>query len=350
MLDIFSNDAFSNASLTAAINLLPYRIRRIGQMKLFETKNPRVNTVYIERKDGRIAILESKPRNSGETTKNNPTRRDIVPLMLPYIPLDDAVTPADVAGVREFGEEEQLEMVTTVVNEKLASLRDRHEQTHEWHRLGAIKGQILDGDAAFSELLDMFDVFGVNQTEVGFDIKAGSNVGVKAACAEVIGVIEEALGGMVYDHIHALVGNEFFQDLVNYSAVTAAYTAPNHPQNDFLVQQQSAYGTNNGKSGSGANQVFFGGITFENYRGKIGAKHFIEPDEAHFFPVGVPGLFQMHFGPAETMSNVNRPGQPITVLTEDIKFDGGKELHSESNPLAICTMPEVLVHGFSGLS
>lgn len=341
MLDIFNNDAFSVNALTAAINLLPYKPRRIGAMKLFEVKNPRTHTVIIERKDNRLAILESKPRNSGETNKRAPTRRDMVPIMIPYIPLDDAILASDLQGVREFDTEDQLETVSGITNEKMQSLRDNHEVTHEWHRLGAIKGQILDGDESFSQLLDLFDVFNITQEEVEFDIADPTSTNLKLACADTIGLIEEALGGLMYDHVHALVGNDFFQSIVNHPAVVGAYTAANHPQNAFKVEQQGAYGT----MGRGSNQVWFGDILFENYRGKVAGKAFVEPDEAHIFPVGVSGLFQTHFGPANTISAVNKPGQPISVMQETMKFDAGIELHSESNPLCICTMPEVLIKG-----
>jgi hypothetical protein len=347
MLDILTNDAFSTANLTAAINLLPYQPRRLGQMGLFEIKNPRQHTVIIERKDGRLAILESKPRSSGETTKNPSSRRDMVPIMIPYIPLDDVVTAESLQGVREMGTEDQLETVTAAVNEKMTTIRARHEMTHEWHRLGAIKGKILDGDSGMSELLDLFEVFDVTQEEIGFDIASGAGAGFKVACAEAIGLIEEGLGGMTYDHVHAIVGNEFFQQLVNSPAVVSAYTANYGPAaTDFLAKQQSPYGT----QGRGTNQVWFGDILWENYRGKIGSTPFIETDEAHLFPVGVPGLFQTHFGPANTISAVNKPGEPITVMQQMLKWEAGIELHSESNPLCICTMPELLIHGYSSNS
>ena len=346
MIDIFNNDAFSVTALTAAINLLPYRPRRLGKMGLFEVKNQRLHTVLIERKDSRLSILESKPRNSGETNKNPTSRRDIVPVMIPYIPLDDAVLASDLQGIREFGTEEQLEMVTTIVNEKMTLLRDRHEMTHEWHRLGAIKGHILDGDAAFSELLDLFDIFGLTQEEIGFDITGGVGAGFKAACAEAIGLIEEALGGLVYDYVHAICGNEFFQSLVNSTAVSGAFTQPNAPTSSFMSEQQSAYGT----EGRGTNTITFGGIVWENYRGKVGTTSFVTTDECHIFPVGVPGLFQTHYGPANTISAINKPGEPISVQQEVMKFDAGIELHSESNPLSICTMPEVLIKGYAGTS
>ena len=340
MLDIFNDDAFSNTSLTQAINLLPYIPRRIGSMGLFSVKNPRTHTVYIERKGTILSILESKPRGSGETTKRAANRRDILPVMLPYIPEDDVVLAADVQGIREFGTEDQMQMVSSVLNDKLTGLRNDHELTHEWHRIGAIKGVVLDGDAAGSELLNLFDVFNLTQEEYAFDLE-GDGSGIKAMCLDIIAYIEDRLQGTSYDHVHAMVGNTFFQNLVNNDEVKETY----NEQTGFKwgAEQQGT-----GTQGRGSNQVTFGDITFENYRGAVGSTKFVDLDKAHFFPVGVPDLFQMHFGPANTMSDANTPGKDVYVMQEPMKFDEGIELHSESNPLAVCVRPSVLVLGHAG--
>lgn len=338
--NIFEDDAFSNASLTDAMELVPYVPRVIGSMGLFNVKNPTTNTIYIERKGDKLSILETKPRHSGETTKRPATRRDMIPLMLPYIPYDDAVTASSIAGFRQFGTEDQLELVSTTVNEKLTGLKAGHELTWEWHRIGAIKGIILDGDENMTELLDLFDAFGITQSEYYFDL-AGTGEGIKRDCLDIIANIEDTLGGEPYDHVHALVGNDFFQDLVNNDEVKEAYSEQTNYK--WPMDQQGT-----GTVGRGSSQVTVGDITFQNYRGKVGDVNFIEPDEAHFFPVGVPDLFQVHFGPAETMETVNTPGRDIYVMQEQMKFGAGMEIHTESNPLHICRRPKLLIKGYSG--
>lgn len=338
--NIFEDDAFSNVSLTDSMEIVPYTPRVVGNMGLFSVKNPTTHTIFIERKGDKLTILETKPRGSGETTKRPSTRRDLIPFMLPYIPFDDAVTAADVAGYRAFGTEDQLELISDKVNEKLTGLKNGHELTWEWHRIGALKGIILDGDAAMTELLDLFDAFDITQHEVAFDL-GGDGAGIKRDCLDIIAYTEDILGGEPYDHIHALVGNDFFQDLVNNEEVKVHY---NEQTNYRWGTVQQGTGT----QGRGSNTVTFGDITFQNYRGKVGDVSFIEPDEAHFFPVGVPDLFQVHFGPANSMSDVNKPGRDIYVKQELLKFDEGMEMHSESNPLHICRRPKLLVKGYAG--
>lgn len=340
MLDIFNDDAFSTHSLTEAINIAPYKPRRLGAMGLFQTKNPRTHTVLIERKGEVLSILESKPRGSGETNKRPATRRDLIPFYIPHFPLDDAVLPADVAGVREFGTEDQLEIVSGVVNEKLTGMRSTHEITHEYLRVGAVKGIVLDGDAAASELLNLFEAFNFTQEEFYFDLEADGTT-LKRTCIDAIQYIEDILGGETYDYIHALVGNEFFQDLVNNDEVKVNYAEQTNFR--FPVEQQGT-----GTMGRGTSQVWFGDILFENYRGKVGSRDFIGTNDAHLFPVGVSGLFQTHFGPANTMSDINTAGRDIYVMQEPMEFDSGVKLRSESNPLTICTRPKLLVKGHAG--
>lgn len=339
MLDIFNDDAFTSHALTEAINLVPFQPKRIGAMGLFETKNPRTNTVLIERKGDVLTLLETKPRGSGETNKKPATRRDLRPVLIPHIPHDDAVLAADLSGIREFGTEDALEQVTSVVNDKLEGLRRNHEITHEYHRLGAIKGVIVDGDAAASELLDLFDLFDITQEEAYFDL-AGTGESLKRTCLDVISFIEDALGGETYDHVHAIVGKDFFADLVTNEEVKTHYDEQSNYR--FGVEQQGT-----GTPGRGTSMVTFGDITFECYRGKVGSRPFVADDKCHLFPMGVPGLFQQHFGPANTISDVNTPGKDIYVQQAPMKWDEGVELHSESNPLMLCKRPRLLVLGHS---
>jgi hypothetical protein len=340
MLDVLNDDAFSNVELTASINILEYKPRLLGSRNWFTKKFPTLNTIYIERRGETLSILETKPRGSGETNKKKARRRDMIPFMIPHIPHDDSVYASDVAGVREFGYEEQLERVTTVVNDKLLGMRNNHEVTHEYHRIGALKGIILDGDAAASELLDLFEAFGITQEEHYFELD-GDGTALKRECLDVIAYMEDILGGETYDYVHALCGNAFFQDLVNNQEVKTNYSEQTNYK--FPTVQQGT-----GTQGRGTNQVWYGDILFENYRGKVGSRSFVETDEAHFFPVGVNDLFQVHFGPAETMSDVNTPGKELYAQKELKKWDEGMELHSESNPLHICRRPKLLVKGYSG--
>lgn len=338
MLDIFNDDAFTNVSLTDGINIAPFVPSRIGGMGIFDVSNPTTHTVLLERKGNVVSLIPSKRRGSGETTKRPATSRDLRPVLLPHIPYDDEVLASDLSGVRQFDTPDAVETVSTVVNEKLIGLRQDHETTQEWLRIGAVKGIVIDGDGT-TELVDLFEAFGIVQTEVFFDFAAATPGGIKANCLEVIRYVEESLGGQSYNHVHAMVGNTFFDKLTQADETAEAYNFQTNWQYQIDQQLQKL----------GTPSIFtYGNIVFENYRGGVGSTKFVGDNDAHFFPVGTPRLFRTYFGPANTMTDVNTPGKPIYVQQEAKRWDEGIDLHSEANPLSICTRPKLLVLGHAG--
>ena len=76
-------------------------------------------------------------------------------------------------------------------------------------------------------------------------------------------------------------------------------------------------------------------------------RSFIADDECRFFPIGVAGLFQNWYAPADYMAAVNTLGLPrYAKLIPDLD-DKGAALQAQSNPLPICTIPAVLRRGFT---
>jgi len=90
-----------------------------------------------------------------------------------------------------------------------------------------------------------------------------------------------------------------------------------------------------------ADEVSFGGITFRRYRG--GAGFGVATDKAVFYPEAVDGLFEIYHAPADTFETVNTLGQPIYAwMIPDRDRDEWVRLEIESNPLPICSRPQVL--------
>ncbi len=89
----------------------------------------------------------------------------------------------------------------------------------------------------------------------------------------------------------------------------------------------------------------FGGIVWENYRGQVGTEVFIEPDEARFFPVCVPGLFQSVYAPADYVETVNLLGRRL-YAKQWVPPNGKRaEMETQMNALQICTRPACLLSG-----
>ena len=328
ILDLFKKDAFNLTSLTQSINMLPYKPSRIGAMGLFESHGVNTTSVVVEEQDGVLALLPTQIRGANTASKAKKPPRRARSFIVPHIPHEDTILAASLQDVRAFGSATQLESVAQIVNDRLAQMRQSHEVTLEYHRIGAIQGDIKDADGA-TTIYNLFTEYDVTRVSVAFALTVATT-DVRAKCLAVIRAIEEALGAVMYDHIHAFCGKDWFEAFIGHEYVRDAYHRWRDSEN---LRNDPRRGFE------------FGGIIFEEYRGSIGSVDFVADNEANFFPVGVPGLFKTLNAPADFIETVNTIGVPIYAKQERLKFDKGIEIHTQSNPLCICTQPLTLVQG-----
>lgn len=328
MLNVFDSDAFSMVNLTAAINKLPYSPMKLGSMNLFRPKPITTTTAVVEEQHGKLYLLPTEARGTMPTFDSSRTRQ-ARSFRVPHIPANDVVMADDVQGVRAFGSETQLQTVSQLVNEKQEALRQSHEVTWEYHRVGAVKGTILDADGT-SVIYNLFTEFGLTQSEVEFDF-TDADLDIKLLALLIERLIETALGGTVFTGIYAVCGNDFFDNFISHNTVATAFER--WQENSFARQGIQRY------------DFEYAGITWTNYRGSIGAVDFVDSEEAHFFPLGVPDLFQQIMAPANFEETVNTMGKPIYSKMEKMRFGLGQEIHTQSNPLFICNRPQCLIKG-----
>ncbi len=332
-LDIFTSDAFSMVSLTDAINKMPYVPGKIGRLGLFREQGVATTSILIEEREGSLTLVETTARGA-PAVQNTTGKRKARSLTVPHIALEDTILADEVQNLRAFGSENDLAGVQQVVNDRLAEMAVKIDATLEHLRIGAIKGQILDADGS-TVLYDLFTEFGVSQhAEIDFDLDAATPAAgaVKKKCHMVKRKIEDELGATPYEHIHALCGSAFFDDLITHPEVTEAY---NRHLDGLFLRQGQARGS-----------FEYAGIVFEEYRGKVGSVDFTDTNKAYFFPVGVPGLFRQYNAPADFVETVNTIGLPrYAKQAVDTQFQRWVTLHVQSNPLPICTRPRVLIRG-----
>lgn len=327
-LDVFKADAFSMASLTAAINALPYQPKFIGDMGLFRPVPITTTTALVEKLQGKLAVLPTGTRGVVHTVDSQPTRK-VRNFAVPHIPANATVRADDVQNVRSFGSETETETVAGLVNDTLLRLRAYHETTFEWHRLGALQGVILDSDGT-TTIYNLFTEFG--ETEVTLDFALNTTTtDVKGKCTSIVRSMEDALGGDAYGSIIGLCGDTFWDSLISHTLVKEAYAGWNAAS--MLSTQQRPGGFQ------------FGGITFYNYRGSIGGTAWMGAKTCRFFPTGVMDLFQHIMAPGDMIETVNTRGQMIYAKQEIMAFGKGVEIHTQSNPLMMCTRPKVLCKG-----
>lgn len=331
VFDIFSQNAFSLQSLTAAVNNLPYLPTRTRDLNLFEGEGVTTTTVVIEQRSGTLSLVQSSPYGS-PPAQDHEERRTVRSLSIPHLSVGDKIFAHEVQNIRSFGSESLLETVQAKVNRAFENLRRRIEATHENMRLGALRGTIVDADA--STIYNLFTEFSVSQlSEVNFALGT-STTDVRGICQALRRSMAAELGALGQGgfEIHALCSPEFFDALISHDTVKEAYK--NWTAAAALAEDKTY------------TQFRFAGITFEDYRGSDdGSTIKITANKAHFFPV-VSGLYKMYFAPADYIETVNTIGFPMYAKQAvDLQFQKYVELELQSNPLPICLKPRVLILG-----
>lgn len=337
MLDIFNNDAFSVTSLTDALRDVRPRPSRLGDMRLFDYSSVSTLTVAIERIGDVLQLVVPTPRGAPGEVRDYP-KRTVEDLRIPHFQRDWSVYADEVQGIRAFGSETILETVQGKVAERVGTNLADLDATDEYARIGAVQGIVTYKGG---QTLNLFTKFGVAQAaEVDFDLDNVSPVDgiLRKKSTQVIRAMRTALGGLQFGYVHALVGDNFFDDLLQHKEVRDTYKGWNQAQ----ILRDSYVGKNRSE-----NPMFeFGGIVWENY-GAVdtsgdGTLLGIGTDVAKFFPVGVPGLFRGYYAPADYVETVNTMGRPTYAKQWPMQNDKGINGETQRNVLHICTRPNVL--------
>jgi hypothetical protein len=327
LLNVFTGDAYNLVSLTTSINTLPIQPSMLGQMKLFNSEGITTTTAVIERRNGRLTLIPAATRGTMPESGGITPRGNVRSLMVPHLPKNDVILADSVQNLRAFGSNDASEAVASVVNNKLTALKQDHDVTAEYHRAGALQGIVRDADGS-TVLYNLFTEFGVTEQSYAFaTATAGS---CRTQCMALKRYMEQKLGGFTMTGITALCSPGWFDAFVGSVDVAAAYA----------LWQDGQFARDDNRKG-----FTIWGITFIEYNAVLGSTAFIPANTARFFPEGVTNLFKRYNAPATFMETVNTTGLEYYAKQQPLPFDTGIELHTQSNPLHICTMPEVLVKG-----
>jgi len=332
-----TDEAFTLASLTKAINHMEYVPGRIGQLGLFGEEGISSTTVIIEEEYGTIRLIPTSPRGGVP----EPVSRDLRKarsFIVPHIPVMMQVRADEVQNVKAFGIADEAQAsragIQEVVNKKLALAAGNLDATLEFHRIGAIKGSILDADGS-AVLFNLFTEFGVSQqTQAMALTTAGTNVLGLIRAAQRMSIT--AMKAAIFNGWRALCGDAFFDALIGHVKVEDKYLSS--ADNRLLREPDLAYGA-----------IAFGGVVWENYRGGNvlnsagAAQAYVATDDAYLFPMGSPGLFVTYFAPADYVETVNTIGLPRYAKQEAMKMDKGIDIETQTNPLCLCTRPRTVV-------
>ena len=321
-MDIFNDDAFSVTSLTKGINETTYKPGRISALGLFEEEGISTTTVTIEKRKNGLVIVAAKERGA-DGTPVVADKGKVIPFTTTHLPLSAKIHADEIIGKRAFGTTEH-EMVQNVVNKRQQKMRNALDVTIEYQRIGAITGKVLDADGTV--LLDIYKAFDIEQKSVSMALgTAGTKV--RSNVIKAVRMSEDALEAAVTGY-RVFCGRDFFDAFVEHDSVKDAYQRYNEGE---MLRNDPRGGFQ------------YAGAIWEEYRGKVGDKKFIEDDVAYLVPEGVADMFVTHFAPANYMETVGTDGLPYYSKQEAGPMGKYIELEAQSNPLNLCTMPQGII-------
>lgn len=338
------NFPYTATDLTEQVNRIPNSFGLIRAMGLFDDEGVISTVVEIRIEDGVLRVLSAKERGAPGIVGDRETGKTIF-MEVPHFPDLDLITPQDIQNMMVLvGRSKRPAVLDDEVAKRLKNIRNNHDVTLEYLRMGALKGLIKDGDG--TTLYDLYDVFGIVKKQVDF-VLGTDTTDVIAKCDEVFQHIATNLKGETMSGVEVLVDSGFFNKLIQHPKVEKYWTSN---QQGIVAIAQAERQQLGGQWG----RIFdFQNIRFREYYGSApvrsgasGAKSsekFIAAGYGHAYPTGTMDTFKTWFAPANDVRFVNTIGQDIYVSPEVLKHGAGIELKSESNPLAICKRPEVLV-------
>jgi hypothetical protein len=328
-MDIFAQDAFSTTSLTATINEVPEGQAVPTQVDALFTDVEGITTtsVAVEKQGDTLALVANTPRGAPGAPVSI-DRRAVLNFTAAHLPARGAVLADEVQNVREFGSETALQQILTKVAQKLGKMRRNLQATNTWHRIGAIKGIVLDSDGT-STICNLFTQFGVAQQTQGMALGT-STTKVRGKITTAQNLAEDVIGdsGLIRGWL-ALCGRGFFANLVDHEVVAEAYK---YQMGEMLRAGGNVLGQG----------FVFGDVTWQKIYGKVGSQLFIGDTDAYLIPI-VDGLFISRFAPAPYMETVNTLGLPYYAKQKLMDFDRGVELEALSCPVHLCTKPRAVI-------
>jgi hypothetical protein len=321
-ISIFEDEAFTVEGLLAVVNqdhVVPGQIAAAG---LFEERGVSSTVVQIEKDGMTLQLVEAKARGAGGQIVIA-DKRSLIPFNTVHLPQTFTILADEIQNIRAVGSRTELQSVQAVVAARIEKCRRQLDLTHEFQRIGAIFGLVIDADGQ-TELLDIYQRFGIDRPDA-FSMELDDvDTDVSVQCVEVLDRQEDALGNVTSTGARAYCGRTFWKKLTSHPKVRDTYLAS---------EAASAL------RGDRREGFEFGGILWERYRGKLNGVPFVDDEGAVVVPEGVPELFISAFAPADYMEVVNTEGLPYYSKLERMKFDKGVEGETQSNPLHLCTKP-----------
>lgn len=303
----------------------------IASLNLFSVDYHSTTAIEIGKEKAEDALISARERGGERNflTMKNP---QLKAFRIPFFPLDKNIKAQDIQSFRSFamaGINDSLRTDAEVVNRYMSQILRDVAKTKEKIFAEAVMGRAYNGvGGAANSAYNWYTEWGATQKSVAVDF-ASTTVSPAATIEQEARayIIDTKQDGSTATRIVALCSREFFASLVNSPFVRQAYQYFQGTPN--LLRDRL--------SGNMDVQVFeWNGVTYiEDIHGNIPA------GEAYVLPMGIEGMFQAHYAPADTPELANT--QARELYTFMISQHRTIQLQSEFSLLAVNTRPELVV-------
>ncbi|MBP2291040.1 major capsid protein [Azospirillum rugosum] len=342
MQNLFIGRAFDVMTLTTAVNNVPYTPQFLGSLgdDLFLSEGVRTTDIAIQETNGNLEVIKTSERGAPAEQSTNPKRnlRKASTVRIAKQAHVNADEVQNALGDAALTGTPQLQTLEALINERAEGafgLRAQVELTHEYHRLGGIKGVVLDKDGA--ELYDWYNFFGISPLAdhtTNFGALTTDGGTFEQECMQLVREMTTELEGLPIVSMQPVVlcGDNYYDRVYTNKEVKAARKNRDAGRGGDVFEKSKAFSS-----------FSFGGITFANYRGTKDGKVGIGKDEGRMFPLGVKGLFQMLFGPPDLLGMANFKGLPIYMyMPPEEQTIRRATVEAQSDPLTLCVRPRAL--------
>jgi len=326
----FTN-GFQLTDLTPDLMLIPNTWGLINELGIFSPESISQNTVTIESTTGTLGLITDRVRGDRNNV-NRDENRVLRSLPIPHFPLDDAIKPNDIQGVRAYGTSEVAETEANVIARKLERIRRNHAVTLEFARAQAItQGTVYAPNGTVAG--NYYTEFGVTRKEITWSLDTATTNLLAKSEEGIAHIQDNIMSGEAVSNIIVLCSPEFFSKLIDHASVKEAYKYYSSTQEPLRQ-----------RLGTGIYRRFIhGSVEYIEMRGSYNGQRLIPAGEAYMLPQGTSDTFKTYFGPANKFSMVNTLGEQAYVWVQRDQNDSEITIQSESNFLNLIRRPQCVV-------
>lgn len=333
---------FDVVDLTSAVRNIPIQWGTFNQMGIFSEEPVASDSVMFEESTQDGALIVDRVRGEKNLVNKDGTRK-LHTFAVPHFPLDDHISPKDLAAKSAYDNFNEVEQLDAVRQRKLIRMR----QNHDW-TLNKARAQALFLGTAYAPsgtvVQNWQTEFNVSREAVDF-VLGTSTTEVLEKINDVITYVQNGMGGNgVFSGIVVPCDTAFFDKVTKHPSVKAAYT---YAQNlaagtDPLRGRLAA----NGSPLPMGREFYFGGVTFREVRDAYNGTKIVTASEGVAVPTG-SDMFRTYFAPAERFGLVNTMGEKMYAF-EQAESNGTKIcIETESNHISALLRPQAVVRCYS---